>query len=77
VLCELQSVKEFRSAKLDKRLEHYLAKPLHGYYEKICNTKWDHSTTFYWLNKGDLSIESEGFLLVAQEQSLLYKSATS
>ena len=30
---------------------------------------WDRTTTFYWLNKGDLSIESEGFLLAAQEQS--------
>jgi len=70
LLCESQSVKEFRSAKVDERLEQCLAKPLHGYYKRICNTNWDRSTTFYWLNKGDLSIESEGFLLAAQEKSL-------
>ena len=77
LLCESQSVKEFRSAKLDQRLEQYLAKPLHGYYERTCNTNWDRSTTFYWLNKGDLSIESEGFLLAAQEQSLPTRAMAS
>ena len=28
------------------------------------------ASTFYCLNKGDLSTESEGFLMAAQEQSL-------
>jgi len=26
--------------------------------------------SFYWLVKGDLSLESEGFILAAQEQSI-------
>jgi len=58
------------SEKLDEHLKQYLTKPLHGYYKRVCNTNWDHSTTFYWLNKDDLSINLEGFLLAAQEQSL-------
>ena len=65
-----QTVEDFRSAKFDERFDHFLAKPLHGYYERVCNAVWDHIPTFYWLNKGDLSIESEGSLLAAQQQSL-------
>ena len=70
LLHKSQTVEDFRSAKFDECFDHYLAKPLHGYYKRVCNAVWDRTTTFYWLNKGDLSIESEGFLLAAQEQSL-------
>ena len=48
LLCESQSVKEYKSEKLDKCLEQYLTKPLHGYDERVYNTNWDHSFTFYW-----------------------------
>ena len=67
VLHKSQTIEDFRPAKLlDECLTPtYVAKPLHGYYERICNTVWNSTTTFYWF-----SIESEGLLLAAQEQSL-------
>ena len=49
---------------------HYLNKPLHGYYERSCNNVWGGDMSSYWLAKGDLSIESEGFLVAAREQAL-------
>ena len=33
--------KELKSAKFDKCLQRCLAKPLHGYYERVCSSEWD------------------------------------
>ena len=62
-----EMVEEFT---ISEYLERYKAKPLHGYYERVCSNVWDQASSFYWLVKGDISIESEGFLMAAQEQSL-------
>ena len=36
----------------------------------MCGSVCDTDLSFNWLTKGDLSIESEGFLCAAQEQAL-------
>ena len=46
LLHKSQTVEDFRLAKFDEHFDHYLAKPLHGYYERVCNTVWDCTTTF-------------------------------
>ena len=76
LLHECQTVNEFRSEKLNARLGRYKLKPLHGYYERVCSEVWNQNSTFYWLYKGDLSIESEGLLIAAQEQSLSTRAMT-
>jgi len=70
ILLESQSPEQFRSDRSSECFEHYLDKPLHGYYERACNNVWDAGMSSYWLAKGDLSIESEGFLTAAREQAL-------
>ena len=62
---------EFISRQLNERIESYVSKPLHGYYIRNCGDTIDKKMSFYWLVKGDLSLESEGFILAAQEQSEL------
>ena len=76
LLCECETVNKFRSEKLHERLERYKHRSLHGYYERVCGDVINQASTFYWLNKGDLSIESEGFLMAAQEQSLPTRAMT-
>ena len=36
----------------------------------LCDRNFDEMASVYWLTKGDLSAESEGFLLAAQDQAL-------
>ena len=70
LLHESPTVEQYKSDIMAKRPESYLGKSLHGYYERVCGTVRDDILSFNWLTKGDLSIESEGFLCASQEQIL-------
>ena len=65
-----EKLKDFKDRTLADRLAAYSNKPLHGYFFKSCTSIIDQSTSFKWLTHGDLSVESEGFLIAAQDQAL-------
>jgi len=70
LLQETPTVEQYKLDSMTKRSESYLSKPLHGYYDRVCRSVRDTDLSFNWLVKGDLSIESEGFLCAAQEQAV-------
>ena len=47
LLHECQTVNEFRSEKLNERLERYKHKPLHEYHERVCGDVINQASTFY------------------------------
>ena len=57
---------------LHKQLERftcYSEKALHGYFVRSCDRNFDEMASVFWLTKCDLSIETEGFFLAAQDQA--------
>ena len=70
----LESAEQFSSRKAVERLKSYISKPLHGYFINVCGPIMDKEFSFHWLKSGDLYAESEGMLLVAQDQALPTRS---
>jgi hypothetical protein len=52
------------------KAEGWTNKIMHGQYNRQLQDGIDKNLTFQWLTRGNLSIESEGFLCAAQEQAL-------
>ena len=48
--------------------------PLHGQYLRQLDKRIDMDATFSWLDRGHLSIETEGFVCAAQEQAILTRA---
>ena len=57
-----------------ERFTCYSERALHGYFVRLCDRNFGEMTSVFWLTKGDLSIETEGFLLAAQDQALRTKA---
>ena len=53
-----------------ERFTCYSEKALHGYFVRLRNRNFNEMASVFWVTKGDLSIETEGFLLAAQDQVL-------
>ena len=53
-----------------ERFSCYSQKALHGYFVRSHDRNLDEVVSVYWLTKGDLSLETEGFLLAEQDQAL-------
>jgi len=52
------------------RKENWMNKVLHGQYIRQLDRDIDEKLTFQWLMRGELNIETEGFLCAAQEQAI-------
>ena len=61
---------EFVKCKQSKRWTGYSQKALHGYFVRSRDKNVDELASSYWLTKGDLTFETEGLLIVAQDQAL-------
>ena len=61
---------EFVRRKQAERLTCYSQKALYGYFVRSRDENADELASSYWLTKGDLTFESEGFLIAAQDQAL-------
>ena len=64
-----ETKKDFIQHKQLERFTCYSEKALHGYVVRSRDGNFDKMASVFWLTKGDLSIETEGFLLVAQDQA--------
>lgn len=69
-----ESAEQFSFRKAVERLESYVSKPLHGYFFNVCSSIMDKDFSFHWLKSGDLSGETEGILLAAQDKALPTRS---
>ena len=65
-----ETKKEYQQRSRKERFERYQSKPLHGSYSRACIDKMDQESTWLWLNKGDIKIETEGMIIAAQDQAL-------
>jgi len=64
------NLRKKREESLRERKEKWIGKPLHGQYARQMKDGIDKDATFQWLTRGNLTIESEGFLCAAQEQAV-------
>jgi predicted RNA-binding protein with RPS1 domain len=67
--------KKLREKIEEKRIERWQEKPLHGQY--LTNTQKpyvDQESTHLWLTSGDLKGETEGYIIAAQDQSLMTRN---
>lgn len=58
-------------------LKEWREKPLHGQYIRQLDRDIDLNLTFSWLRRGNLSIETEGFICAAQEQAIVTRAIAS
>ena len=66
---------KLRGKMYERRKEHWEAKPLHGQYCLNVNKPYvDQAATNAWLTSGDLKGETEGFIVAAQDQSLMTRN---
>ena len=65
-----ESKSEYHKKELKNRQERWHSKPLHGQYLQDIKDKIDHYIIWSWLKNGELKKETEGFLIVAQDQAL-------
>ena len=65
-----ETKRDFIQHKQLERFTCYSEKAFHGYFVRSCDRNFDEMASVFWLTKGDLSIETEGFLLAAQDQAL-------
>ena len=61
-----ESKRDFIQRMQIERFIRYSQKALHGYFVRLQDNNYDEITSVYWLTKGDLSIETGGLLLAAQ-----------
>ena len=64
-----ETQKQYHLRKEKERFENYRSKPLHGHFVRTCK-EIDIESTYLWLKKGDIKIETEGLLTAAQDQAL-------
>ena len=65
-----ETKKEYHLRRENERMQSYKSKPLHGHYFRTCEEKIDTESSYLWMTRGDLKIETEGFLTAAQDQAL-------
>ena len=65
-----ESKSEYHKREVKNRQEQWQSKSLHGQYLKDIKNKTDNDFTWSWLKNGELKKETEGFLIVAQDQAL-------
>ena len=65
-----ETKRDFIQHKQLERFTCYSEKALHGYFVRSRDRNFDEMASVFWLTKGDLSMETEGFLLAAQDQAL-------
>ena len=65
-----ETKRDFIQHKQLERFTCYFEKALHGYFVRSRDRNFDEMASVFWLTKGDLSMETEGFLLAAQDQAL-------
>ena len=53
---------------LSGTVTYYSQKSLHVYFVRLCDSNFDEMARVYWLTKGDLSAETERFIIAAQDQ---------
>ena len=53
-----------------ERFSCYSQKALHRYFVRSHDRNLDEVASVYWLTQGDLSLETEGFILATQDQAL-------
>ena len=70
LLSASETKKDFIQHQQLERLTRYSQKSLHGYFVRLCDSNFDEIASVYWLTKGDLSAETKGFLIAAQDQAL-------
>ena len=61
---------EFVKCKQAERWTGYSQKALYGYFVRSQDKNVDELASLYWLIKGDLTFETEGLLMAAQDQAL-------
>ena len=66
-----ETKKEYQQRREIDRIESYRNKPLRGQYTRMSNRQTiDEESTWLWLKKRDIKIETEGLLTAAQDQAL-------
>ena len=73
-VAEETSAKQARDAIQNQHRDNWRKKPLNGQYLQQLEEGIDTERTFSWLTKGGLTIEAEGFITAAQDQSLPTRS---
>ncbi|KAJ7335694.1 hypothetical protein JRQ81_013635 [Phrynocephalus forsythii] len=65
-----ETKQEFKSQQMQRRVENWHSKALHGQFIRDTNDKINQEQTWLWLRKATLKKESEGLIMAAQDQAL-------